>query len=186
MTSPEQITATSFERFRPRLTLLARLELGPRLRPKVDAEDLVQETFLAATVGQPFRGTGNEQLFAWLRSILATRVDKLVERYFHTEARDLRRESPMAGDSSIGDRSGLATDLTTPSQAAQRRENADRVADALAKLPDDYSQVLIARNLRGESFPEIATSMARSVGAVTMLWSRAVQAFRDIFPDPTP
>jgi RNA polymerase sigma-70 factor, ECF subfamily len=184
-TAPSSNNATQFEQFRPRLTLLASLELGPKLRAKVDSDDLVQETFLAASTGEPFRGQSEEELFAWLRAILASRIDKLVAHFFGTAARDLRREHALPSlDSSHAQASGLAADLTTPSQAAQRRENAERVAQALSQLPEDYSKVLIARNIRGQTFPEIAETMNRSVGAITMLWVRAVQAFREVFPDP--
>lgn len=55
-------------------------------------------------------------------------------------------------------------------------------ADTLAALPDDYREVLFLRNLDGRSFPEVARVMGRSVGAVTMLWTRAVRQFRAALP----
>src|SRR5947207_15809316 len=73
---------TLLEGYRPYLTLLARLELGCRLQGKADPVDLVQEVFLEAARHFPaFRGSGEPELAAWLRQILATCLTHLVRRY---------------------------------------------------------------------------------------------------------
>jgi RNA polymerase sigma-70 factor (ECF subfamily) len=83
--------ADRLEPYRAYITLLAQLQIGRRLRGKVDADDLVQETFAAAVAKRrSFRGSTEAELTAWLRRILLTRVLKLVERYFGTAARDVR------------------------------------------------------------------------------------------------
>src|SRR4051794_15781528 len=52
------------------LTLLARLQIGRRLQGKVDAADLVQETFLRAHRDfAQFRGNTEAELLGWLRGI---------------------------------------------------------------------------------------------------------------------
>ena len=54
------------------LKLLARIEIGRRLQGKVDASDIVQETFLDAHRHFPnFRGQAEAQFVQWLRAILA-------------------------------------------------------------------------------------------------------------------
>lgn len=175
------------ERYRPYLTLLARVQVGRRLRGKVDPDDLVQDTYLAAVAGAGrFRGTGEAELIAWLREILSSRVLRLVERYCGAAARDVRREAAPPADTPSGSSpnglDALPADLSTPSRAAQRRERAVAVADALAAIPPEYRDVLVYRNMEGLTFPEIAGRMGRSVGAVTMLWTRAVRQFRTAYP----
>ena len=63
------------ECYRGYLTLLARVQVSRRLQGKVDATDLVQETFLEAyrTFAQ-FRGTAEGELACWLRHILASQA----------------------------------------------------------------------------------------------------------------
>src|SRR5262245_18602047 len=64
------------------LELLARLQIGRRLQGKVDAADLVQETFLRAhQFFEQFEGSTEAELVAWLRQILASRLADLVRRY---------------------------------------------------------------------------------------------------------
>jgi RNA polymerase sigma-70 factor (ECF subfamily) len=53
------------------------------------------------------------------------------------------------------------------------------LAAALARLPDDYREVVILRNLEGLSHEEVARRMDRSAGAVRMLWVRALTRLRE-------
>src|SRR5262245_19706369 len=73
------------ELYRNYLTLLAKLQVRRRLQSKVDAADLVQDTFLKAHrhFGQ-FRGDTEPELAARLRQILASNVANLVRHYFGT------------------------------------------------------------------------------------------------------
>jgi DNA-directed RNA polymerase specialized sigma24 family protein len=58
-------------------------------------------------------------------------------------------------------------------------ENGPQGQINLARLPDDYRDVLIFRHLESLSHDEIATRMNRSAGAVRMLWGRALAALRE-------
>ena len=72
----------------------------------------------------------------------------------------------------------LAAPGSSPSEAASRREEAVRLADALGRLPGDYREVLILRHLEGLTFPAAATRMGRTVDAVEKLWMRALAKVR--------
>ena len=73
---------------------------------------------------------------------------------------------------------GLAAAQSTPSQQADRREQAVRLADALDRLPEAYRDVLILRYLEGLKFPEVARRMGRSLDSVEKLWVRALARLR--------
>ena len=53
-----------------------------------------------------------------------------------------------------------------------------RLAEVLGRLPDDYREVIVLRNLEGLSHEEVARRMGRSIGAVRMLWVRALSRLR--------
>jgi RNA polymerase sigma-70 factor (ECF subfamily) len=166
------------------LLLLARVQIGRRLQSKIDAADLVQETFLEAHRHfAQFRGTTEEELVSWLRHILAANLANLVRRYYGTRRRDIRLERELSAELDQSSRlldQGLVAERSTPSQQAARREQAVLLADALRRLPDDYREVLILRHLEELSFPELARRLGRSVGSVQKLWVRGLAELRRV------
>jgi RNA polymerase sigma-70 factor, ECF subfamily len=199
MPDPEQMIQTArvetdaglgplLELYRNYLRLLARIEIGRRLQGKLDASDLVQETFLEAHRNfARFEGTSEPQLVSWLRQILAAKVANLLRHYLGTQGRDVRLERELAADLDQSSRA-LGVDLiaphSTPSQQAVKREQAVLLADALEKLPPDYREVIVLRHLEGHSFSEVARRMARSVDSVQKLWLRALARLRRAIGEP--
>jgi RNA polymerase sigma-70 factor (ECF subfamily) len=173
------------ELYRNYLRLLARIEIGRRLQGKVDASDLVQDTFLDAHRNfARFRGSDEPQLVSWLRHILAAKVANLLRHYLGTQGRDVRLEQELAAELDNSSRvlgHELAASITSPSQQAAQREQAVVLADALQKLPDDYREVIIHRHLEGLTFPEVALRMQRSQDSVEKLWLRALARLRQVF-----
>jgi RNA polymerase sigma-70 factor (ECF subfamily) len=166
------------------LTLLARMQIGRRLQGKVDAADLVQETFLAAHRDfAKFRGRTEAEFVNWLRQILAANLIDLVRRYCSARRRDVRLERQLADEldqSSQAMGLVLAAKQSSPSHQAVRREQAVLLADALKSLPADYAEVIILHHLDGRSFPEVARLMNRSLDSVKKLWVRALARMRDL------
>ena len=79
----------SLEDFRSYLLLLARMQLDPGPRNRIDPSDIVQETLLTAHEKMDqFRGRTSAEMAVWLRKIL---VSKLAEaaRGFAAGKRDL-------------------------------------------------------------------------------------------------
>ena len=164
------------------LGLLARVQVGRRLQGKIDPADLVQETFLEAHRHFPgFRGQSEPEVAAWLRQIMAGVLSNLLRRYLGTQGRDIRLERELAGEldrsSQALDR-GLADPGPTPSNLAVGRERAVLLADALGRLPDDYREAIVLRNLEELPFAEVAKRMNRSEDAVQKLWVRALARLR--------
>jgi RNA polymerase sigma-70 factor (ECF subfamily) len=170
------------EFYRDYLALLARLQIGRRLQGKVDASDLVQETFLKAHRDfAQFRGTREAEWVSWLRQILAFNLAHLVRRYCGTQRRDVRLERELVHELNESSRvldEGLVARQSSPSQRAARREQAVLLAGALGQLPEDYREVIILSHLEGLSFPEVARRMGRSVDSVKNLWARALARLR--------
>ena len=172
------------ELYRRYLALLARVQIGQRLQGKVDASDLVQETFLEAHRHfARFRGASEAEVVRWLRQILAAKLADLLRRYLGTQGRDVRLERDIEDafdrSSVLLDR-GLVAPQSSPSQQAARREQAVLLADALGELPDDYREVLVLRHLEGLTFPEVARRMGRSLDSVEKLWMRALARLRQV------
>jgi RNA polymerase sigma-70 factor (ECF subfamily) len=176
-----------FERLRGYLRLAARAQLESWLKVKVDASDLVQQTMLEAHCDfDRFQGDSERQLLAWLRKILLHNVADFVRHYRGTAKRQVRREVPLGNPAESGPLIGApepAAPGATPSQEFLRRDDELRLVDALEKLPPDYQEVILLRNLQRLPFNEVAEQMGRSRPAVQMLWKRAIDKLRDVMGD---
>ena len=172
------------EAHRPQLTLLAQVQIGPGLRGKADAADVVQETFLEAHRDLPsFRGTTEAEFAAWLRQVLARNLANLLRRYFGTQARDPRRERPLADGldrSSQPPDPALVAPQSTPSQRAVRGEELLRLAAALTLLSEDQRQVVELHHLQGLPVAEVAAQMGRTRAAVVGLLFRGLKKLRQL------
>jgi RNA polymerase sigma-70 factor (ECF subfamily) len=175
--------------YRDYLALLARLQVRQRLQGKVDAQDLVQETFLKAHRHfDQFRGASEREWTAWLRQILATTAANMVRHYLGSKGRDPRLERTLAEAFDHSSRcleAGLALPHSTPSQQAMRREQSVLLADALARLPDDQREAVILRHLEALGFAEVSARMGRSVESVKKLWARGLAKLRELMRSQT-
>jgi RNA polymerase sigma-70 factor (ECF subfamily) len=170
------------EGHRAYLRMLAVVQIGRRLRSKLDADDLLQEAFLRAhqAIGQ-FRGATEEEFLSWLRGILAHVLADQIRRYHGTEQRDPRLERALDLDlerSSEGFIRVLAAPTSSPSQRVVRHERAVRLTEALERLPPAGREVLVLRHFHDLTFPEIANRMGRSLDGVKNLWIRALARLR--------
>ena len=170
-------------RFRGYLQVLAQIELSPRLRAKVDASDIVQQSLLEAHQGlAAFRGRSEAELAAWLRMILARNLLNTVRDYGAAK-RDVRRELPLAQrveQSSVRLDQFLAAQQTSPSQNLLRSERAEKLATALADLPEDQRQAVILKHFHDWSLADIAIEMDRTTMAVAGLLKRGLKKLRSL------
>lgn len=169
-----------FEACRGYLMSVARQELGASLRTKVEAADVVQETFIEATRDfASFRGQTSPQLLGWLRGILRHNITDLTRRY-GCLCRCLSQEVPLL------DRPRIAATRANDYLAvggpiceqliAQEQRRA--LEDALQRLPSSYRNVLQLRFGERCSFEEIGKGIQRSPEAARKLFCRAVQRLR--------
>ena len=174
--SPEALGQV-LESFRAYLLLVADRELDPEVRAKGGASDLVQDTFLEAQRDfEGFQGTSAEELRAWLRRVLLNNVANFTRQFRQRAKRDVGREVSLeAGGSSHERGAGLAADTVSPSDAALAQEQAQALARAMERLPEDYRQVLALRHEEQLTFEQIGQKMERTANAARMLWLRAVE-----------
>lgn len=150
------------ERLRPRLVLWVATRMSPALRAKVEPDDVAQEVLLAVHKSLDRFDTRDQRaFFGWLFKIAENRIRDLVD---HFGAQ--KRQTPEPRSFS----------QTSPSMAARRREQVERIARAVEVLPPDYREVIRLRRFQELETPQVAAIMDRSENAVRILYCRALKA----------
>jgi RNA polymerase sigma-70 factor (ECF subfamily) len=176
------------ERFRGYLRALARLQIAARpwLAPKLDASDLVQQTMLKAHGARAqFRGQSPEELAAWLRRILMRTLANALRSLMQGK-RDVGVERAIEAelDASCSRLDAwMAADQTSPSEQAIDHERAERLAAAVAALPDEQQQVVLLKHCQGLSLAEIAARLNKTTAAVAGLLRRGLERLRETLPE---
>jgi RNA polymerase sigma-70 factor (ECF subfamily) len=166
---------------RTSLHRLAERQLEGRMAVRVDASDIIQQTFLEAYRSFPqFAGQDVREWTAWLQSILDHKVAGAIRDHTLLQKRSVSRERSM-DDSQGGGvplKQELDAGLSSPSQKAMRGEEEERLSQALAALPDDQREAVRLRHLEGWGLADIAQHLGRSRAATAGLIKRGLQALR--------
>jgi RNA polymerase sigma-70 factor (ECF subfamily) len=170
------------EEFRSYLLLLARLQLDPGPRDRIDPSDVVQQTLLEAHAkAAQFHGD-DHALAAWLRKALANNL-KDARLALRRAKRDVCREQPLndAVERSADQLAGLlASPQSSPSQRAVRNEDLVKLAEVLSRLPEAQREAIVLHHLHHCTLAETALRLGRTDAAVAGLLHRGLKTLRTL------
>jgi RNA polymerase sigma-70 factor (ECF subfamily) len=163
------------------LERLIRVRMDPRLRVRVDATDVVQETFLEATRRRvEFENQTEMPLLVWLRLIALQNLTRLYRMHLLVKSRSAHREVMFAG--SAAPSAILATQLlgqlTTPSQALVRDELEQKLVAALESLEAVDRECIILRNFERLTNAETASILGLNESTASSRYLRALQKLK--------
>lgn len=179
----DQALADALALLAPRLLRIVELRIDPRLAGRVDAADVLQETFLEARKRLArYLEDPRVSMFVWLRGVTLDTLTHVHRRHL-AQMRNAGREvswqtatAPQA--SSLSMAGWLIGDLTTPSQAAIRDETARRIEQVLEMLDEIDREVLILRHFEQLSNDEVASVVGVKKAAASRRYTRALAHFR--------
>lgn len=168
------------DQYRDQLRRLAEHELNQRLSARVDASDVVQQTFLSVCrrVNQ-FQGTSVQEFIGWLNQIHQHNIQDVARKHGGTTKRDVKREQQVNW-------SGISDGLeeSSPSRHAIKNEQSLQLESLIQKLPIDQQTAVRMRHIDGKSLAEIAVHLGRSSQAIASLLKRGLENLRQIsLPD---
>lgn len=133
-----------------------------------DAQDVVQEASLRAL--KFFNGFRGENARAWLLTIVRrTCYTWLSRNRSHVPITDVIEETLSADDAT-----------TNPETLAARASDAQLVRAALEKLPAEFREVIVWREMEGFSYKEIADAAGIPIGTVMSRLARARKQLQEI------
>lgn len=141
-------------------------------RNREDAQDVMQETLLAAARGLPqFRGSAS--FSTWLYTIARSYCIKK-----NRKSRFAPKQHSSLDDEEAFELRDLAAPGQDPEEAALGRELESAISGAIAELDPMYREVLVLRDIQGLTAPEVAEIVNAKVGAVKSRLHRARSSVR--------
>jgi RNA polymerase sigma-70 factor, ECF subfamily len=157
------------------------MRLDPRLRPRLDPSDVVQETQMEA-----FRRLADYlerrpmSFRLWLRKTACERL-LMMQRYHQKAARrSVDREVSLPDRSSFQLVRQLLVNGSRPSERLNRAELARRVGKVLAQLSETDREIVLMRNLEALSNHEVAEVLQIEPAAASQRYGRALLRLRKL------
>ncbi len=157
------------------------MRLDPKVRPRVDPSDVVQETQLEAfrrladyleRQPMPFR--------LWLRKTAYERLLMVQRHHLRAARRAVGREVGLPDRSSLQLIQQLLAHGSTPSQHLAGRELASRVRQAVAQLSETDREILLMRNVEALSNQEVAQVLQIEPATASQRYGRALLRLRKL------
>lgn len=175
-------------KYRDRLLKIVTLRLGSQLQGRVDASDIVQDTYVEASrTLDKYLQNPSMPVFLWLRRLAG---EKLIQaNRFHVDAKkrstgrevSIDREMPQACSRSLA--SQLMASGTSPSGVAIKNEDKRRLEAALLRLDPIDREVLVLRHFEQLTSRESAIVLKMEYEAVKKRYTRALSKLERILAE---
>lgn len=173
-----------FEVHRGRLLRMIRMRLHPRVRGRVDASDVYQDSMIIALERlQDYLADQKMPFFLWLRWITGERLTHLHRQHLGAQRRDARREirlgpGPVASSATLAQQ--LMGQRTSPSRAAIRVEFQARVEEALNRMDPLDREILSLRHFEQLTNAEVARETGLEESAASKRYVRGLRKLKEL------
>lgn len=138
-----------------------------------EAEDIIQEVFIK--VYRNLNGFNRKLKFSsWIYRIAH---NEIINQYRKTKLRLAMIPLNIEDEANL---IGSINDTIEINGAYENLENAEKVRQALAELPDKYREILVLRYLEDKSYDEISDILRKPPGTVATQINRAKASFKKI------
>jgi RNA polymerase sigma-70 factor, ECF subfamily len=178
--------AALFDGYRNRLRRMIRLRLDRRLQGRIDASDILQETYIELKQRLPEFARESSYPFAlWLRLMAGQKLMAVHRRHLKAKIRDAGREvslhhGPFPQASSVSMAAQLLGKLTSASKAAIRAEHRLIVQEGINSLDPIDREVLTLRHFEHLSNDETALVLGLTKAGASNRYIRALKRLKQI------
>lgn len=181
----QQALADLFSLNRDRLWRIVNFRLDSRLLGRVDADDILQEAYLAAAQRiEHYLDDSTQTFFIWLRLIANQTLIDVHRRHLGAKMRDASREMSIhahyAQATSMSIASQLLGNFTSPSQVAMRDEVAAQLDKAIESMEPIDREVLALRHFEELSNSEVAEVLGIQQKAASIRYVRALKRLKEV------
>lgn len=174
----DSVMAALLERLRERLLRMVQFRLDPRLVGRIDAEDVLQESYIEAGKRlQAFRDD-DKPFLVWIRMMTQQTMIDLHRKHLGAKMRSAGREitAPRSGTLS----GFFVGHYTSPSNAVMREELRQKVEEALESMDEIDREVLLLRHFEELSNKDAAAVLGIQENAASNRYVRALVRLKGI------
>lgn len=185
----EQVLAEVFALNRERFWHLVTFRMDRRIAARVDADDVLQEAFVAASQRlDHYLRDEAYTVFIWLRMIVAQTLVDVHRRHLGVQKRSAGREVSIRGNqypqtTSVSLAAHLIANQTSASHSLQRDETSEALADAIDQMSPLDQETIALRHFEGLTNVEAAEVLGISVTAASNRYVRAISRLKDILEE---
>ena len=175
----------TFEHNHARLWHLVYFRMDVRLRSRIDPDDVLQDSFVAAESRlSHFIESENVSPIVWLRSIVLQTLIDLHRRHLAAQMRDATldvslNQSHGGQHTSVCLAEFLSGGMTSPSNAAIRAENERRMQAALSGMSDSDQEIIALRHLELLSNAEASEVLGIQPKNASIRYVRAMKRLKE-------
>lgn len=175
---PSDVCLAAFAQYRSRLTFVVSRQMNPLLAARLSVDDVLQETYLAATRRKDFLSQEPEvPLYFKFRRIALQTLCDLEREHIKYGKRSALKE--LSGNTAEQAMSALHADVRSPKTILARKERNALIRQVIDNLPDTDRQILVLRNFDAMSNSECATILGIDQKAASIRYVRALKRLRD-------
>jgi len=178
--------AELFTLYRPRLWRMVNFRLDPRLRGRVDPDDILQDAWVNAVARiNHFLTDASRSCFIWFRMIVQQTMVDVHRKHLGADKRSASRERSLSARAHLDSTSTslayhLQAHLTSPSSAVVRAEMAQQLDTVLQGMSEIDREVLALRHFEQLTNAETAMVLEMSEQAASVRYVRALQRLKKV------
>lgn len=158
--------------------------LGPAMKSRVEAEDILQDMSVVALKRLSDLAIPTKEPYPWLCHLSEQRIIDTHRRLFGAQKRSAERQvplnTPLAGSTGGTLEDLLAASMTSASEALSRNLKEVRLLAAIEQLPAKHRTVLQLRFSQGLTTGEIAEQVGSTDAAIRVQLSRLLAKLQQL------
>lgn len=177
--------AELFDAHRERLWRMVDFRLDQRLQGRVDPDDVLQESYLAAAQRLCHYDPQKMSPFVWLRLVVGQTLIDVHRHHLGAQARDAGRDVSLAARQHWQTTSAslvavLAGHATSPSQAVARVETHEQLQHAIGDMDPIDQEILALRHFEELTNTEVAEVLGIQQKAASIRYVRALRRLKTV------
>lgn len=177
-----------FDRHRERLWRMIRFRMDRRLASRIDPDDVLQESYVAASARlNHYLSKPEQSPFIWLRLVVGQTMIDIHRRHVGAQMRDAGREQSLGPRypeaTSVSLVAELSASATGPSTGAMRNEAAEQLQQAIASMAEIDQEIIALRHFEDLTNSETAELLGLQPTAASNRYVRALARLREILSE---